>query len=71
MARPVRFNITPKERDNNGYIGLAEMPPGQTGGIFTTKLSEVVGLARKNSYGLYLLLPPAVVLNLSHYGFSL
>ena len=50
MARPVRFNITPKERDNNGYIGLAEMPPGQTGeGFFTTKLSEVVGLARKNS----------------------
>ncbi len=50
MARPVRFNITPKERDTKGYIGLAEMPPGQTGeGFFTTKLSEVVGLARKNS----------------------
>ncbi len=50
MARPVRFNITPKERDHQSHIGVAEAPEGYTGeGFFTTKLSEVVGLARKNS----------------------
>ena len=50
MARPVRFNITPKERDPQGHIGIADAPEGYTGeGFFTTKLSEVVGLARKNS----------------------
>ena len=50
MARPVRFNISPKERDYKGHIGLADAPDGYTGeGFFTTKLSEVVGLARKNS----------------------
>lgn len=51
MARPVRFNITPKPRDNQGHISMADAPPdGYTGeGFFTTKLSEVVGLARKNS----------------------
>ncbi|MGN6436521.1 MAG: NADH-quinone oxidoreductase subunit B [Agriterribacter sp.] len=50
MARPVRFNSSPKERDHGGHIGVADAPPGYTGeGFFTTKLSEVVGLARKNS----------------------
>ena len=50
MARPVRFNITPKERDPQGHIGIADAPEGYTGeGFFTTRLSEVVGLARKNS----------------------
>ena len=50
MARPVRFNITPKPRDTQGHISLVDAPDGYTGeGFFTTKLSEVVGLARKNS----------------------
>lgn len=50
MARPVRFNITPKPRDNNGHISMVDAPEGYTGeGFFTTKLSDVVGLARKNS----------------------
>mgnify|MGYP002423638370 FL=1 len=50
MARPVRFNITPKERDTEGHISVEGAPPGHNGeGFFTTKLSEVVGLARKNS----------------------
>ncbi len=50
MARPVRFNITPKARDHKGHIGIADAPEGYTGeGFFTTRLSEVVGLARKNS----------------------
>ncbi len=51
MARPVRFNISPKPRDNEGHISLVDAPPeGFSGeGFFTTKLSEVVGLARKNS----------------------
>lgn len=50
MARPVRFNITPKPRDNEGHISMVDAPEGYTGeGFFTTKLSDVVGLARKNS----------------------
>jgi NADH-quinone oxidoreductase subunit B len=50
MARPVRFNIHSKEADFNTAIGHADAPPGYTGeGFFTTKLSDVVGLARKNS----------------------
>jgi NADH-quinone oxidoreductase subunit B len=50
MARPVRFNITPKERDEEGHISMIDGPAGNAGeGFFTTKLSEVVGLARKNS----------------------
>lgn len=41
MARPVQYNTHPK---------LAEMPQGAMGeGFFATKLSDVVGLARKNS----------------------
>ncbi|MFT3947263.1 MAG: NADH-quinone oxidoreductase subunit B [Agriterribacter sp.] len=50
MARPVRFNISPKPRDNEGHISMLDAPEGYTGeGFFTTRLSEVVGLARKNS----------------------
>jgi NADH-quinone oxidoreductase subunit B len=50
MARPVRFNINPKEADFNTAIGFADAPPGFSGeGFFTTKMSDVVGLARKNS----------------------
>lgn len=41
MARPVQYNAHPK---------IAEMPQGHMGeGFFATKLSDVVGLARKNS----------------------
>ena len=48
--RPVRFNIHPKEAKLADAIGFAEAPPGFGGeGFFTTKLSDVVGLARKNS----------------------
>jgi NADH-quinone oxidoreductase subunit B len=50
MARPVRFNINPKEADFKTAVAFADAPPGFTGeGFFTTKASEVVGLARKNS----------------------
>src|SRR4028118_1523659 len=48
MARPVSYNIKekPLERD----ISVAEMPEGYQGeGFFAGKLSDVVGLARKNS----------------------
>src|SRR5437867_2253902 len=48
MARPVSFNIKekPLERD----ISIVDMPDGYQGeGFFATKLSDVVGLARKNS----------------------
>ena len=49
MARPVRFNIHPIEADRKDNISLANMPEGYTGeGFFTTQLSSVVGLARKN-----------------------
>lgn len=48
--RPVRFNIHPKEAKIENSITMAEMPQGYTGeGFFATKLSDVVGLARKNS----------------------
>jgi len=50
MPRPVRFNITPIQADAKDNIALADMPPGYSGeGFFATKLSDVVGLARKNS----------------------
>ncbi len=50
MSRPVRFNIHPKEADYATAIGYGDAPPGFSGeGFFTTKLSDVVGLARKNS----------------------
>jgi NADH-quinone oxidoreductase subunit B len=50
MSRPVRFNIHPIPADINNNISLAAMPDGISGqGFFATKLSDVVGLARKNS----------------------
>ncbi|TWI81170.1 NADH-quinone oxidoreductase subunit B [Lacibacter cauensis] len=50
MARPVQYNINPKPADYNGHISMVDMPDGHMGeGFFATKLSEVVGLARKNS----------------------
>lgn len=48
MARPVAYNVKekPLERD----ISFVDMPDGYQGeGFFSTKLSDVVGLARKNS----------------------
>lgn len=48
MARPVQFNIHKKPLETP--YTLAEAPDGHTGqGFFATKLSDVVGLARKNS----------------------
>ncbi len=48
--RPVRFNIHPKEADVSTAVSVVEAPSGYTGeGFFTAKLSDVVGLARKNS----------------------
>lgn len=48
--RPVRFNINPKEAEIKNSLTMAEMPNGFGGeGFFATKLSDVVGLARKNS----------------------
>lgn len=48
MARPVSYNITPKKLE--GDISMVNMPDGFQGeGFFAAKLSDVVGLARKNS----------------------
>jgi NADH-quinone oxidoreductase subunit B len=48
MARPVQYNITNKKVESS--IAMAEEPDGYAGeGFFATKLSDVVGLARKNS----------------------
>ena len=50
MARPVRFNIHPIKADLKDNISMVNMPEGYSGeGFFTTNLSNVVGLARKNS----------------------
>ena len=50
MSRPVRFNIHPIEAKVSDAIGVAEAPEGYAGeGYFTSQLSSVVGLARKNS----------------------
>jgi len=50
MSRPVKYNIHPIEADSKKSITMAEMPEGYTGdGFFASKLSEAVGLARKNS----------------------
>src|ERR1700730_9750341 len=50
MPRPVRFNLTPIEADRKNSIQMAGMPEGYQGeGFFASKLSDVVGLARKNS----------------------
>ncbi len=48
MARPVQYNI--HEKPLESPIGTVTAPEGHTGeGFFATKLSDVVGLARKNS----------------------
>lgn len=48
MARPVSYNIYQKKLEDD--ISIAEMPDGNMGeGFFATKLSSVIGLARKNS----------------------
>ncbi len=50
MARPVRFNIHPIEAKRSDAVASIEAPEGYAGeGFFTSKLSDVVGLARKNS----------------------
>lgn len=50
MARPVRFNIHPKQPDIHDNIAIAEMPSGLNGeGYFATSLEKVVALGRKNS----------------------
>ena len=48
MARPVQYNLNYKALESP--IGKVESPEGYSGeGFFATKLSDVVGLARKNS----------------------
>ena len=48
MARPVSYNI--KEKPLETDVSVVPMPPGYQGeGFFAQKLSDVVGLARKNS----------------------
>lgn len=49
MARPVQYNINTKPMENPvGFVNNG--PEGFSGeGFFATKLSDVVGLARKNS----------------------
>src|SRR5437868_10055381 len=48
MAHPVQYNINQKPLETP--IAMAEAPEGFTGeGFFAAKLSDVVGLARKNS----------------------
>lgn len=50
MARPVRFNIHPKQPDLHDNIAIAEMPDGLNGeGYFATNLEKVVAMGRKNS----------------------
>jgi len=50
MARPVRFNIHPKQSDIHDNIAIAGMPEGSMGeGYFATSMEKVVSLARKNS----------------------
>jgi NADH-quinone oxidoreductase subunit B len=47
MARPVQFNI---KNEGGKPLSVGDLPPGHSGeGFFTTNLSSVVGLARKNS----------------------
>ncbi len=50
MARPVRFNIHPKQPDIHDNVAIADMPEGSMGeGFFATSFEKVVTLARKNS----------------------
>jgi NADH-quinone oxidoreductase subunit B len=47
MPRPVQYNV---KNEGGKPIAVAEPPEGFTGdGFFTAKLSDLVGLARKNS----------------------
>src|SRR6478609_2904601 len=47
MVRPVQYNV---KNEGGKIITVAQGPEGVSGeGFFTTKLSDVVGLARKNS----------------------
>jgi len=47
MSRPVSFNV---KNEGGKPINIVDAPAGFTGeGFFTTKLSDVVGLGRKNS----------------------
>lgn len=47
MARPVQYNV---KNEGGKPLHIVDAPQGTTGdGFFTTKLSDVVGLARKNS----------------------
>lgn len=47
MARPVQYNI---KNEGGKPVNIADAPPGHNGeGFFTTRLSDLVGLARKNS----------------------
>jgi len=48
MSRPVSYNINEKPLEKD--ISIVDMPDGYQGeGFFASKLSDVVGLARKNS----------------------
>lgn len=48
MSRPVSYNVNQKPLEKD--ISIVDMPDGYQGeGFFSTKLSDVVGLARKNS----------------------
>lgn len=50
MARPVRFNIHPKQTDILDNVAFADMPEGMEGeGYFATNLESVIALGRKNS----------------------
>lgn len=50
MARPVRFNIHPKQADIHDNVAIAGMPEGSLGeGYFATTFEKAIGLARKNS----------------------
>src|ERR1700710_2478954 len=50
MSRPVRFNVNTVPADTKNSISMVDIPEGHTGeGFFATKLSDAVGLARKNS----------------------
>lgn len=50
MARPVRFNIHPKQADIHDNIALSDPPNGVNGeGYFATSLESIIALGRKNS----------------------
>src|SRR5258707_188062 len=50
MSRPVRFNIHPIEAKASEAVASVEAPDGYAAeGFFTTKVSDVLGLASKNS----------------------